>query len=165
MINRRQREKRQQLYKWLAIGILSFLIVLFAASLITSQSPWKVISGLWGNVSGYTDDPLKMNKKSLREYVLRQNVLIDSLSKELSDCNSTRVRKGLVNVDSPTLNMRTKPSLTSGVILRIPNGSEVLVNYYDTEKYFLDGIQGQWCNITYANQIGWVWGPYVKLIN
>ena len=92
-----------------------------------------------------------------------QDQRIDSLENALKSCNATRVRRGIVQVNAPTLNMRSQPSLVSKVLLRIPNGTEVLVNYFDTEKYYLDGIQGQWCNITHANQVGWVWGPYVQL--
>ncbi len=164
MRNRRQRAKRQRMLRWGSIGLLSLIIVLLVSSLIINRRPLDVIRGILGDVSGYSDDPMSMNKQALRSYVVRQEEIIDSLNTELSNCNSKRVRAGIVDVNTLTLNMRTKPSLASDVILRIPNGTEVTVNYFDTEKYYLDGIQGQWCNIIHAGQVGWVWGPYIKLI-
>jgi len=130
-------------------------------SLITNQSPTSIMSDLWGNVSGFNEDPMKMNKRTLRQYVIRQNHVIDSLSTELKSCIGKRGQKGIVSVDAPTLNMRSNPSLSSDIIIKIPNGTELIINYYDTERYYLDGVQGQWCNVTHAGNTGWVWGPYV----
>ena len=163
MKNRKQRAKRRNLLRWLGIGLPLIAIIIFITSLVSNRSPLEIISGLWGNVSGYTDNPMNMNKRTLLKYVVEQDAIIDSLRNELIICNSNRVRTGVVVVDAPSLNMRDGPSLTSRVILRIPNGSKVSVNFYDTEKYFLDGIQGEWCNITLERQVGWVWGPYIKL--
>ena len=162
MQNRKIKARNQKILRWTGYILSSLTILLLAASLITNQSPATVIKSLWGDMSGYTDDPMKMNKKTLRRYVLQQNSIIDSLNLALEDCSGRKGQKGIVEVDAPTLNMRSDPSLSSNIVLKIPNGTEVIINYYDTERYYLDGVQGQWCNITHAGNTGWVWGPYVK---
>ena len=163
MINRKRKARRRKIVKWSSIVILVTFISLFLSSLIFKKSPSEVLKNFWGDVSGNTDDPNTMNKKTLRNYILKQELLIDSLSNALDTCNNRRIRVGTVNVSTPTLNMRSGPTLSSEIIIRIPNGTEVSVNYFDPEVYYLDGIEGQWYNITHANQVGWVWGPYIDL--
>lgn len=162
MRNRKIKARNQKLLRWSGIIISSLVIILFSVSLFTNQSPSNVIKSMWGDMSGFTDDPMKMNKRTLRSYVIKQNHLIDSLALALDDCVIKKGKKGVVEVDAPTLNMRALPSLSSNITLKIPNETEVIINYYDTERYYLDGVQGQWCNITHAGQTGWVWGPFVR---
>ena len=162
MQNRKIKARNRRIIRWSGFVLSSLVILLLIISLIKNQSPSKVVQGMWGSMSGYTDDPMKMNKSSLRIYVLEQQKMIDSLETALEDCTIKKGQKGRVEVDAPTLNMRTQPSLSSEIVIKIPNGTEVIINYYDTERYYLDGIQGQWCNITHAGQTGWVWGPYVR---
>ena len=162
MQNRKIKARNRRIIRWSSFVLSSLVIMLLIISLIKNQSPSKVLQGMWGSMSGYTDDPMKMNKSSLRIYVVEQQKMIDSLETALEDCTIKKGQKGRVEVDAPTLNMRTQPSLSSDIVIKIPNGTEVIINYYDTERYYLDGIQGQWCNITHAGQTGWVWGPYVR---
>lgn len=162
MQNRKIKARNRRIIRWSSFVLSSLVIMLLIISLIKNQSPSKVLQGMWGSMSGYTDDPMKMNKSSLRIYVVEQQKMIDSLETALEDCTIKKGQKGRVEVDAPTLNMRTQPSLSSEIVIKIPNGTEVIINYYDTERYYLDGIQGQWCNITHAGQTGWVWGPYVR---
>lgn len=161
MQNRKIKARNQKIIRWSSLVISILVIALFLSSLITNQSPLGVIRSLWGDMSGYTDDPMKMNKKTLRKYVLDQNHIIDSLHTELEECKVKQGSKGVVSVDAPTLNMRSNPSLSSEIVVKIPNGTEIIINYYDTERYYLDGVQGQWCNISHADKSGWVWGPYI----
>ena len=150
--------------RWTGLMLSSFVILLFVISLITDRSPSNVLNGLWGDMSGFTDDPMKMNKTTLRKYVINQNHVMDSLKMALDDCQIIKKQKGFVEVNAPTLNMRSSPALASDIVLKIPNGTEVIINYYDVKKYYLDGIQGKWCNITHAKKSGWVWGPYVRIV-
>ena len=164
MQNRKIKARRQKIIRISSLVLSSVVILLLLASLITDQSPTNVIRNLWGDMSGFTNDPMKMNKSTLRKYVIAQENVLDSLRLELQECGANKGKKGIVSVNAPTLNMRSMPSLSSDIILKIPNGTEVLINYFDTKNYYLDGIQGQWCNITHVDKMGWVWGPYVKLI-
>ena len=162
MQNRKIKARNQRIMRWTGLILSSAVILWLLTSLITNQGPISVLQNLWGNVSGYTEDPMKMNKKSLRKYVIQQNQIIDSLSTALEECEVKKGKKGIVNVNAPTLNMRNMPSLSSDIVLKIPNGTEVIINFYDTERYYLDGVQGQWCNITHSGNTGWVWGPYIR---
>jgi len=162
MQNRKIKARNQKIMKWSGLVLSILVISLLLVSLFTNQSPSTVLKGMWGDMSGFTDDPMKMNKRTLRSYVINQDILIDSLQTALEDCIIKKGQKGLVEVNAPTLNMRSQPSLSSNIVLKIPNETEVIVNYYDTERYYLDGVQGQWCNITHAGKTGWVWGPYIR---
>lgn len=162
MQNRKIKARNQKIMKIIGYVLSSLIILLLVVSLITNQSPSAVLKSIWGDMSGYTEDPMKMNKKTLRSYVVKQNKMIDSLSTALDECMAKKGQKGIVQVNAPTLNMRSEPSLSSEIVLKIPNGTEIIINYYDTERYYLDGIQGRWCNITHADNTGWVWGPYIK---
>ena len=68
----------------------------------------------------------------------------------------------MVIIDSETMNMRSKPSLISEIIMRIPANSEVEIMYYDTETFFLENKADKWCRIKYAGTEGWVWGNFIE---
>lgn len=63
------------------------------------------------------------------------------------------VRSGTVSLQSGSLNLRDGPSVSSPVILRIPNGAVVLV---------LNSYNG-WYVIRYSDIIGWAFGEYIRL--
>ena len=68
----------------------------------------------------------------------------------------------MVIIDSETMNMRSKPSLISDIVMRIPANAEVEVMFYDTETFFLDSKAGKWCKIRYAGTEGWAWGNFIE---
>ncbi|MEM1393919.1 MAG: SH3 domain-containing protein [Cyanobacteria bacterium P01_H01_bin.150] len=53
-----------------------------------------------------------------------------------------------------SLNLRTRPSLYSRVIRRIPRGSAVIVQNLSKPK-------GKWFKVKYRKSIGWVHGDYL----
>jgi len=61
------------------------------------------------------------------------------------------------------LNLRSKPSEKATIITQIPNGSEVQILAYDNEVTLVAGEKGKWYNVLYDDNIGWVWGNYLKL--
>lgn len=163
MINRKAKAKRQRIIRWSGISMAVVVILLFLYSLINNTSPLAVINNIWGDVSGNTTDPQKMNKRNLKEYVIKQQIQLDSVTALLESCQANEGKKGVIIVDSPTLNMRSSASLSSNIVMRIPTGTTITVNYFDNEKYYLDGQQGQWYNVSHAGETGWVWGPYIRL--
>ena len=67
-------------------------------------------------------------------------------------------------IDSETLNMRSGPSLSSSIVLRIPANAEVNIMYFDTQTFYLNGEAGRWCRISYAGTEGWAWGNFIREI-
>lgn len=67
-----------------------------------------------------------------------------------------------IRTSSDALNMRNCPSLSGDIILKIPNGLEVTILYYDSEEIELEGQQGKWCKVKYDDQEGWVWSRYLE---
>ena len=53
-----------------------------------------------------------------------------------------------------SLNLRTRPSLYSRIIRRIPRGSTVVI--LDISKW-----KGKWVKVRYKRSIGWVSGDYL----
>lgn len=91
-----------------------------------------------------------------------QAATLATVQEQLAECQeSNRASKGVINTETASLNMRSAPSLTSDILIKIPNGSQVDILYYDDEELVLDGAIGSWCKVVYAGQEGWVWGNYL----
>jgi len=125
-------------------------------SIITQQSPTDVLSSFFSKLP----NPVTKNQELL---IIQKDSLITELETKLADCEgTTKFKRGMVIIDSETMNMRSKPSLISEIVMRIPANSEVEVMYYDTETFFLEDKAGKWCKIKYAGTEGWVWGNFIE---
>jgi len=161
--NQRRRRNQgfnfKQLYRLL--GLLSFLVI--GISMWRQVSPDNVIKDAFYSISGKSEKVSK-NASSYHLALAEKDSLIANAQKALDECQNKQIyRIGIIDIESETVNVRSKASLVSDIILQIPNGSEVQILYFDTEKFYLDGIQGKWCRIIYAGQEGWVWGNFVRV--
>lgn len=96
---------------------------------------------------------------------MKKDSIIAELEKKLASYEGMgSYKRGLVIVDSPTLNLRSGPSLSSDVVMRIPANAEVEIMFYDTETFYLNSKPGKWCRIRYAGTEGWAWGNFINEI-
>lgn len=101
---------------------------------------------------------------SCEELLIQKDSIIAGLEAQLSNRQKAQLRsnRGMVIIESQTLNLRDKPSLASSILMKIPANSEVEILYYDDKTYYLENLPGKWCRIRYADKEGWVWGNYIK---
>ncbi len=157
MAKPRYGQKRSNpLLKWGYMILFGLVTIWLLVSIITQQSPTNVLSSFFSKLP----NPVTKNQELL---IIQKDSLITALETKLADCEgTTKFKRGMVIIDSATMNMRSKPSLISEIVMRIPANSEVEVMYYDTETFFLEGKAGKWCKIKYAGTEGWVWGNFIE---
>ena len=137
-------KRTNPLIKWGYMILFGAVSLWLLISIITKQSPTNVLSSFFSKLP----NPVTKNQELL---LIQKDSLITALETELQDCKGTsKFKRGLVIIDSETMNMRSKPSLISDIVLRIPANSEVEIMFYDTETFFLEGKAGKWCKIRYA---------------
>ena len=159
---KRRHGKRSPIWAWISFFVFGFLIILFGTSIWKKKSPAKVIK-TWFARTPSTDPLAEMTKKELIVHSNRQKSSLNSLQEQLDACQDKQSGiEAIINTKTNSLNMRSGPSLNSKVMIKIPNGSQVNILYYDETEFHLDGATGFWCRIRYENQEGWVWGNYLE---
>lgn len=151
----RKSPKIKSMVSYIAFGLVTFWLL---TSIYLGVSPIEIIKKGFvsiGSVGG--GDTVE----SLKADIAKRDSIITSLKLQLSHETSTGLKRALVKVSTNTLNMRSKASLSSEILLQIPTESEVSILFYDTETYFLQGKPGKWCKIKYAGIEGWVWGNFL----
>ena len=162
MARRRKYNKRSPIWPWVSFIVFGAIIALLGYSVITKTSPAKVISSLFSSDLP-ADDLRRLNKDELIERIGASQGVISDLESQLADCkNDDGYTKGIIETSSPTLNLRSDPSLESDIIFKIPTNSKVSILYYDEKELLLDGAMSKWCKVSYADQEGWVWGNYLR---
>lgn len=127
-------------------------------SIILKKSPSEVLSNTFSKIP-------TPSTSALQQELAEKDSIIELLNKKIQSYEgSGSYKRGIVIVDSPTLNMRSGPSLSSDVVLRIPANAEVQILYYDTQTYYLNSVAGKWCRIKYAGTEGWAWGNFINEI-
>lgn len=160
---RRRKKKSRKVLPIFGYVLFGLILVWLLLSLIKGVPPLKLFAKADGEI-----ETLEKNysKKQLKQFILDRDSTILSLQSKLDDCmGENDHRKAIINVESETLNLRNKPSLTSDIVLQIPDSSEVQILYFDTEKYILNDSIGKWCKIIYAGEEGWVWGNFLHIID
>ncbi len=160
-----KRRRRKQGFNVKALLWFSAVIsgLLMLASVWRQVSPDNVVKDVYYSLTGNSDKVSK-NSDDYKRSLAQKDSLIVSTQKALDECQNKQIyRIGIIDILSETVNVRSKASLVSDIILQIPNGSEVQILYFDTEKYYLEGRQGKWCRIKYADQEGWVWGNFIRV--
>lgn len=146
------------IFRWVYYVVFFLIAIWLITSIILGKSPTKVLSSAFAKIPNPQNDAISLE-------LMQKDSMITSLEDKLAKCmGSSGFTRGLVIIDSPTLNMRSEPSLSSSVVLRIPANSEVQILFHDTETYYLDGIAGKWTKVRYAGSEGWVWGNFVREI-
>jgi hypothetical protein len=91
-----------------------------------------------------------------------------SNSRQSSDNNSKRRKNSIrATVDTRNnsgLDIRVSKNLNSQSVIFAPEGSEVIILYYDDNLTKINGRKGRWCRVSYKGQEGWAWGVYLKII-
>lgn len=142
--------------KWGYVIAFSVVCLWLVISIFSQQSPTQVLNSFFSKLP----NPGAAERETL---IAEKDSLINTLTEKLALCEgTTKFKKGLVIIDSETMNMRSKPSLISEIIMRIPANAEVEIMYYDTETFFLENKAGKWCKLKYAGTEGWAWGNFIE---
>lgn len=151
----RKGPKVRAIVSYVAFGLVSLWLL---TSIYLGVSPIEIIKKGFvsiGSVGG--GDTIE----SLKAEIVERDSIIAVLNSQLASQATSGLKRALVKVSTNTLNMRSKASLSSEIILQIPTESEVSILFYDTETYFLENKAGKWCKIKYAGVEGWVWGNFL----
>ncbi|NNE27476.1 MAG: SH3 domain-containing protein [Saprospiraceae bacterium] len=160
MARKRYGEKTgNTIFRWLYFVIFGLISVWLISSIILKESPANVIRNIFSKMPGTDEVPCET-------LIIQKDSIIQELQAQLENFGKTSFtsKRGIVIIDSQTLNMRDKPSLSSEILMKIPANSEVEVLFFDSQVFYLEGLPGRWCKIKYAEQEGWVWGNYIKEI-
>lgn len=160
MAKRRYGEKEpNKALRWIYFVIFLLIAAWLLGSILAKKSPANTLKSIFSKIPGDNELPCE-------ELLIRKDSIIKELEAQLAHGGGQTISsgRGMVIIDSRTLNMRNKPSLSSEILLKIPANSEVEILYYDTKTYYLEGLPGKWCRIKYADTEGWVWGNYIKAI-
>jgi hypothetical protein len=164
MNRRRRRRGEVPILKYLVYGGVGGMALWLFLSIIKQKDPSTLLKSGLATLQGDTINRY-MGVEDYKFLIAQKDSIILSLNDKIDELETSAYGIAIVDVDSPTLNMRSKPSLISGIVFKIPNGAAVEVQYYDTEKLILNGKQGQWCKIKYADLEGWVWGNFLQSKN
>lgn len=149
-------KQRNPILRWAYIVVFGVLAIWLATSIIAQKSPTEVLSSFFSKLP----NPTTKNQAIL---IAEKDSIIASLQAKLDALEGQgKFKKGMVIVESETMNLRSEPSLVSNVVMRIPANSEVEVMFYDTKTYYLNGKAGKWCKIRYAGVEGWAWGNFIE---
>jgi len=142
--------------RWAYLVLFALSSLWLVTSIIAKKSPIEVLSSFFSAIP----NPAVKNRELL---IASKDSLILDLETKLEACQSKgSYKRGMIIVDSETMNLRSEPSLVSEVVMRIPANSEVEVMYYDTKTFYLNGKPGKWCKIRYAGTEGWAWGNFIQ---
>ena len=160
MAKRRYGEKQPNvMLRWLYFVIFLLISAWLLGSILAKKSPAATLKGIFSKIPSEKEIPCE-------ELLIQKDSIIQELEMQISRGSNPLQSsgRGIVIIESKTLNLRNKPSLSSDILIKIPANSEVEILYYDTKTYYLDGFPGKWCRIKYADTEGWVWGNYIKSI-
>lgn len=145
-------------FRWVYFVLFILTALWLLSSIILGKSPTQVLSSAFSKIPNPNADAISLE-------LMQKDSLITELEDKLSKCmGSGSFQRGMVIIEGPTLNLRSDPSLSSKVILRIPANSEVDILFYDTQTYYLQGVSGRWVKINYAGTEGWAWGNFIREI-
>jgi len=144
------------IFRWAYIVVFAVLAIWLLTSIIAKKSPTEVLNSFFSKLPNSA-------VKNQERLLLEKDSIIADLREKLENLQgSGKFKRGMIIVDSETMNLRSEPSLVSDVVMRIPSNSEVEVMYYDTKTFYLNGKAGKWCRIRYAGTEGWAWGNFIE---
>ncbi len=163
-IRGRKKQNNGATFRWIYFLIFLIILTWLLLALFMRKDPRTVVSDAVYSMTD-RDNLISLSDDEWRSQLQSRDKEIESLEKELSSCKNRRThRLGMIDVENKNLNLRKEPSLSSDILLRIPDSSEVKILYFDKETFFLDDKPGNWCRVQYAEEEGWVWGNYIKII-
>lgn len=153
----------KNIFQWVYMGVFGLVSIWLLSSIFFQKSPMELIKSISSKTKQIAPESTIVPYDSLVIRLDRKEREIGVLNKKLEICKGEKnFKKALIDIESNNVNMRSAPSLSGDIVLKIPDSSIVQIQYYDTEKYILDGKFGRWCRIIYANEEGWVWGNFLK---
>jgi len=153
----------RNIFQWIYFALFGLITVWLLSSIFFQKSPVALLKSISSKTKQIIPESTIVPYDSLVIRLNRKEQELSAITKKLEICKGEKnFKKALIDIESNNVNMRAKPSLSSDIVLKIPDSSVVQIQYYDTEKFILDGKYGRWCRIIYANEEGWVWGNFLK---
>lgn len=145
----------------LIYGLFVMSLLWIVLSILADRNPLHTVASV---KNMFSEKAIKdLSRTELQNLVRNQETRIDSFTQVLEELKARKkFDSGMIDVGSEYLNMRDQPSLSSSILLKIPDSSIVDILYYDTDTYTLEGKAGNWCRIKYAEEEGWIWGNYLR---
>lgn len=156
----RRKQSPGRILSYLLMGLIALW---FIASIYLNKSPIDILKNGFQSVNTLASPSESID--ALKKQISEKDSIISLLESKLAVLDARANKKAIVKVSGKTLNMRSKASLSSEIIMQIPTESEVDILFYDTETYYLDSKAGKWCKIRYSGQEGWVWGNFLLELN
>jgi len=160
-MSRRKKKSGGSAMQWLLYLIFGLITSWLLASMYFKQSPMELFD---------KEDPSLIKEPTINVEKLQEDNAsyasqIQKLEEALKKCKGNQgYPPARINIESSYVNLREAASLSSTVIAKLPDSTLVRIMYYGTETFFLEGKQGKWCRIQYADQEGWVWGNFLEEI-
>jgi len=160
-MSRRKKKSGGSGIQWLLYLIFGLITSWLLASMYFKKSPMELFD---------SEDPTEINEPVVNVEKLQDDNIafseqIQKLETELQKCRGNQgYPPARIQIESSYVNLREAASLSSNVIAKLPDSTLVRIMYYGTETFFLEGKQGKWCRIQYADKEGWVWGNFLQEI-
>lgn len=149
-------------YAWILFGLAALWICI---SSIVKKSPIDTVIDSVYNVIG--DSTLaSLTYDELLQIQLQKDSSILSLTTALDKCkNASPYRKGIIEIQDNFVNMRSLATLSSAIVMKVPNSAQVDVLLIDPNEYVLDNKTGNWYKVKYADAEGYIWGNFVRILS
>lgn len=160
MSRKRRRRNDVPIWSYINYGSLLIMGLWLLLSIFYKKNPTDLVKSGFATIRG-DSSAVYFGTEQYKQLIVEKDALIFKLNDKLDSLESASYNIAIVSAGSPTLNMRSNPSLTSDIVFKIPDGAAVEIQYYDPERLYLEGQQGQWCKVRYADLEGWVWGNFL----
>jgi len=160
MSRRRRRRSDVPIWSYINYGSLFLMGLWLLLSIMYKKNPTDLIKSGFATIRGDSSS-VYFGTEQYKQLIVEKDGIIFALNDRIDSLESASFNIATVSAGSPTLNLRSSPSLTSSIVFKIPDGAAVEIQYYDPEKLYLKGRQGQWCKVRYADLEGWVWGNFL----
>lgn len=149
-------------YNYIYFTIFFLITAWLLSSIYFRKNPSALLKDTYLRISGQTEQVSKTAEEwnALLETKNQEILSLQDSIKALYDANPYQM--ATVETDQSSLNLRSDPSLSSEIVVKIPNGNQVSVMYYDDQSLMLEGKSGKWVKVKYAEFEGWVWSNYLK---
>jgi len=130
----------RNIFQWIYFGIFGLITLWLLSSILFKTSPVELLKSITASKQQLVPEDTIVPYDSLVIRLNRKEQEMALLNKKLEICKGEKnFKKALIDIESNNVNMRSAPSLSSDIVLKIPDSSIVQIQYYDTEKFILDG--------------------------
>lgn len=148
---------QETFFKWLYFGIFLLIAGWLLSAMFFQKAPLELFK------AEVVENPIdSIPYDTIATNLVKLEARVKDLESRLAICmGDKKYKKAYISIESSSVNLRNGPSLSSDILLQIPDRSLVQILFYDKEIYVLEGKNGQWCRIIYAETEGWVWGNFL----